>query len=451
MRLNRLCLSLSVCVLLLSCFTTPSSAMPNFARKFSMTCDGCHTTVPRLNEFGWKFRAAGYRTPGDIGKTQPKFDLGDYIAGRLNVAITDQSSTKADPGSSSVGNMNIQFAGASIYAAFGALTKNVSSEIEFSFNPPSPTNNGTSGLSFPAGISTASVGYYTGNENQWFIARTGILNTLQGYGGSDRGISSGSALLSSAYPINLPAIAAGDKIVPAYTGLGGSQMGIDLGYVYYRSSLHAEILSGYAYDAKDKPFAAVGGGSGKPTGTTPSANSLDFMLFANQILTEDGGGISAAFYHGQADINTNTTAKTTNNDSLFWTNKFMRWAVYASYPIQKALLLVGYESGLDNSWTLKSGAYSDDVKSHGLFAEADYSLTDLVGVGARYDLVNPNTAQDNNKISQIAAFVNYNFGDGLQLIGQFSTKSSDTPATNGVDVLGTAKSSAFVIRVSWIR
>jgi hypothetical protein len=425
-------------------------AMPNFARKYSLGCTSCHSVVPRLNEFGWKFRAAGYRLPEEIGKNQPTFNLGDYVAGRLNIAYTDQSVTAASPGSSSVNNTNIQFAGASLYPIFGALTKNISSEMEISFNPPSPPNNGTSGLTFPVSISTASIGYYAGSEDAWFSVRTGILNEIQGYGASDRGISSGSALMGSAYPVSLPAIAAGDKIVPGYTGLGGSNMGIDLGYVWHESAIHAELLSGYAYDVKDKPFTALGGGAPKPTGLAPSANSLDWMIFANQILTDNGGGVSAVYYHGQADINTNTAIKTTNNDSLFWTDKYSRWAIYASYPIEKALLLGGYENGLDNSWTLQSFAYAQDVKSHGWFAEADYDITDLVGIGARYDLVNPNTAADNNKISQVTGFVNYNFGDGLQLIGQYSAKSTDTPS-NGTDLLGTAKNNVFVIRISWIQ
>jgi hypothetical protein len=451
MRLIHLKITAFLLMLTMTGFVRTSEAMPNFARKYNLPCSGCHAVVPRLNEFGWKFRAAGYRLPEEIGKPVQNFNIGDYFAGRLNVSVNDLSTTKADPGSASVNNFNMQFAGASIYALFGAITKNVSTEMELSFNPPSPTNNGTSGLSFPVGVSTASVGYYTGSENSWFSARAGIINTIQGYGSSDRGIGSGSAMMTSAFAINLPAMAVGDKIVPGYTGVGGGNMGIDLGYVYNRTALHAEILSGYAYDAKDKPFAAVGGGAAKPTGTAPSANSLDFMVFANQILTEDGGGLSAVYYHGTADINTNTSAKTSNNDSLFWTNNFSRWAVYASYPIEKALLLAGYESGLDKTWTLKSFSYADDAKSHGFFAEADYAITDLVGFGVRYDLVNPNTSQNNNKITQITGFVNYSFGDGLQLIGQYSAKSTNTPAANGTDLLGTAKNNTFVLRISWIQ
>ncbi|MGC8654477.1 MAG: hypothetical protein ACP5US_10865 [Candidatus Kryptoniota bacterium] len=44
--------------------------MPNFARRYNMECTACHTVIPRLNEFGYQFRAAGYRMPEEIGKTE---------------------------------------------------------------------------------------------------------------------------------------------------------------------------------------------------------------------------------------------------------------------------------------------------------------------------------------------------------------------------------------------
>jgi hypothetical protein len=47
--------------------------------------------------------------------------------------------------------------------------------------------------------------------------------------------------------------------------------------------------------------------------------------------------------------------------------------------------------------------------------------------------------------------VNYNFGDGLQLIAQYAAKGAYTPAANGTDLLGTAKNNAFVLRISWIQ
>src|SRR6266571_648409 len=67
--------------LMLAC--SNASAMPNFSRKLGVACSTCHTTIPRLNQTGYKFRAAGFRLPEEIGiADERKFDLGDYFAAR---------------------------------------------------------------------------------------------------------------------------------------------------------------------------------------------------------------------------------------------------------------------------------------------------------------------------------------------------------------------------------
>ena len=49
-----------------------ANAMPLFARKYGVPCSTCHTTIPRLNETGYKFRAAGFRLLEEIGKSEDK-------------------------------------------------------------------------------------------------------------------------------------------------------------------------------------------------------------------------------------------------------------------------------------------------------------------------------------------------------------------------------------------
>ncbi|HEX9083125.1 MAG TPA: hypothetical protein VF836_00185, partial [Gemmatimonadaceae bacterium] len=58
--------------------------IPAFARRLNVSCNYCHTTIPRLNATGYKFRAAGFRMPEDIGKAPTaKFELGDYFSARI--------------------------------------------------------------------------------------------------------------------------------------------------------------------------------------------------------------------------------------------------------------------------------------------------------------------------------------------------------------------------------
>lgn len=63
--------------------------MPSFTRKYRVPCEACHDapTYPRLNDFGYKFRRAGFRLPEEIGQdVSADFNLGDYFAGRIQVS-----------------------------------------------------------------------------------------------------------------------------------------------------------------------------------------------------------------------------------------------------------------------------------------------------------------------------------------------------------------------------
>ncbi len=73
---------------------TTANAMPNFARKYGAPCSMCHTTIPRLNETGYKFRAAGFRLPEEIGKPEAKFDLADFVAARIQLRYDTQATNQ---------------------------------------------------------------------------------------------------------------------------------------------------------------------------------------------------------------------------------------------------------------------------------------------------------------------------------------------------------------------
>src|SRR5262245_50985032 len=64
--------------------------MPMFARRYGVPCSTCHTSPPRLNETGFRFRAAGYRMPEELGKPieNKNFKITDHIGFRLQPRIT---------------------------------------------------------------------------------------------------------------------------------------------------------------------------------------------------------------------------------------------------------------------------------------------------------------------------------------------------------------------------
>src|SRR5215813_10099108 len=65
--------------------TREANAMPMFARRYGVPCSTCHTSPPRLNEVGYKFRAAGFRMPEEVNKSpeRNRIKITDHLSFRL--------------------------------------------------------------------------------------------------------------------------------------------------------------------------------------------------------------------------------------------------------------------------------------------------------------------------------------------------------------------------------
>ncbi|HUV03703.1 MAG TPA: hypothetical protein VMX94_01195 [Armatimonadota bacterium] len=69
-----------------------SEAMPAFARKYGFNCGMCHSTWPRLNDFGQKYRMNGYQIPGDEAREKTILELGGSpLAMRTKAGYTSDS------------------------------------------------------------------------------------------------------------------------------------------------------------------------------------------------------------------------------------------------------------------------------------------------------------------------------------------------------------------------
>ncbi len=64
MKIRHLTVLLAALIALAALVPGESSAIPVFARKYGFDCTMCHSAYPRLNDFGARFRADGYRLPG---------------------------------------------------------------------------------------------------------------------------------------------------------------------------------------------------------------------------------------------------------------------------------------------------------------------------------------------------------------------------------------------------
>ncbi len=88
MRVAPLATSIMLAAFSASCLMAqPARAVPNFARKYNVSCNVCHTREPRLNPFGQQFQENGYQIPGteDGGTT-----LKDLFGGRLHAVTLDE-------------------------------------------------------------------------------------------------------------------------------------------------------------------------------------------------------------------------------------------------------------------------------------------------------------------------------------------------------------------------
>jgi hypothetical protein len=431
MRISKKYLFLAVVIGVSSILPSQSYGIPAFARKYQMDCTMCHEPVPRLNEFGYKFRAAGFRLPEEIGKGEASRDYSDYISARVVFAGTDKSTKGSDNNSlvNQSGQMNIGFQSASIYALCGAFGPHISAWSEFGYSPGA--GNGT------INIGNAFMRLTYGDTASFWSIRIGVFSAIEGYGASDASISPSSPLLKGAGQTWM-----GPKLASTLYTPGAGEAGAEVGFNMNRLSIHAGIFNG-GYNNGGAFQAAIGGNANK-VANSPSYNSKDLMLFANYMLDEHGGGISAYGFMGSIDF-ANPVASLASNPMADFPDQYMRYGIYASTPTFSGFkILAGLAMGTDKEWSVDTtihpykGKIADSTSaSMGYFVEPDFRFDKEWSVGARYDVFDPVTGSNyqNNEISAITAFVNYCMNNGLT----FYAEGKQQTTLQGVDASNTAK------------
>jgi hypothetical protein len=427
-------------------------AMPMFARKYGVPCTTCHTTIPRLNLTGYKFRAAGFRMPEEIGQyITKKFELGNYFSGRIQSRFDVQATNQ--PNGAAVANLvngapgprtttiAPSFAEATIYPVTGSFGKYFGALSELSVSPEDVFE-----------IENAYVRFVAGNAKTFFTARAGIFHPWEGFGASDRPFSNGRPLFQTS------PISAGGRAIPyVYQPWGLDEVGLEVGVDRNRLSLRAAILGGTLMRWEEEanaflPFPAQTGpwkganqavaALGKPFNAV-GHNTPDFSAHATYILHPDGGAVSLQYYRGNVATPTactdgtligqssngvvcGVTASTAaapfgeagNTDfdfsaSTAFKNTFDRLAVYASYPVGKFFLpQAGFQYGTDEN--------PDATKFHskGAFLDGAFSISEKFTVGARYDWFHPRSTTQNVQWA-FTPYVNVPLQNGLQIIGEF--------------------------------
>jgi hypothetical protein len=460
---------------LLAAFTSSANAMPLFARKYGVPCSTCHTTIPRLNETGYKFRAAGFRLLEELGKSSDKkFEMGDYFSARLQARYDAQATNQPNgaPVANVISNVagprtstnSISFQEFTLYPLTGSWGKYFGSLAELSTSPEDVFE-----------IENAYVRVAFGNSDRFFTARIGVFHPWEGFGASDRPFSNVRPFFQT-----VPISAGGRGVPYVFQPWGLDEAGIEFGGDIKKLSLRAAILNGTLIRWEEEansflPFPAQTGpwkGANQATAAltkpynSPGHSTPDFSANATYILHPDGGGISLIYYRGNVATPTHcldgtaigqtgaggpcgaTGANTSDpfgtvgnvdfdlSSATAFRNNFDRVGVYASYPIGKHFLPQGgVQYGRDTTPVSAASFPTNPALKHfdskGAFAEGAWSFNDYLTFGTRYDWYKPKYALSTfNTQWAITPYVNIPLQNGFQIIAEYQHRDFQLNASN---------------------
>ena len=388
-----------IMVALITLYTTneKASALPMFARKLGVGCATCHTSPPRLNETGYKFRAAGYRMPDEIGKGEGKpFKLFDYNGVRLQARY---DATKARTGPDAPHNNNFNLFASEFYLFTGSWGKHLSSNLKVTYYPIESYDTEEHVRV------EGNMKYTVGNEKRFFEVRAGVPHPMEGFGASDTLISNTRPYIQE-NPANF-------NQSTFFTPWNFHQAGTTIGYYQGRTAIRALILEGIRLHGDEADLKAFG--KKEPfTDASPffKHHGVDFQILVNRILNHNAGGVSMYYYHGNLDLPVGNTARAFRND-------FDRMAFYASYPVAKRLtLLGGVQRGRDDMAT--GGRFT----SLGAYAEAAVPIiNDITNAGVRFDWFDPARNKSENELRGLTAYLNAWALDQFRFVAEYQRKN----------------------------
>ena len=454
-----------------------ASAMPMFARRYGVPCSTCHTSPPRLNETGYRFRAAGFRMPEEIG--QKPDDQSRKITNHIGFRLQPRFLvTRTSAGGRTETDHDVNLFAAEGYFWYGPISRYFSSSLKVTVWPEE--SNETELTERIEG----ALRFDYGNADKFIDIRAGVPHPHEGFGGSE------SYVVSDTRPFIQELKTANFNQDTFFTPIGFHMTGVSVGYYHRRTTIRGQLLSGLRVREKDgevEPF-----GRKEPfTHALPSSNKggPDFQLFFNQILHPEGGNVSLFYYNGRSylprvdllpdgasaagaearagaelaalrsfndlraqppsdplsrSVAAGVQAAATPADVAnlpFFKNTFHRLAFYAGYPIKRVRLLYGIQGGRDE---IGAGGH---FTSLGHFAEAMVTaFNDISAVGVRYDWFDPARNKDHNEMNGITAYMNVWLHSELRLTPEFQ----HAVIRQGV-LAPSLTENRFQMRLYWIR
>ena len=144
----------------------PAQAIPVFARKYGLQCSNCHSAAPRLNDWGQRFRANGYRLPGRENEEKTILEGPPPFAARTSFGYTYERFANGAVGTD---RSSFRVNGLDILSA-GVIAPHVSFLVVYP--PPLTDSRGVEGQA--GTIEMASV-VFSGLGSPWVNLRAGRL------------------------------------------------------------------------------------------------------------------------------------------------------------------------------------------------------------------------------------------------------------------------------------
>ncbi|MBI2066960.1 MAG: hypothetical protein HYT77_02995 [Deltaproteobacteria bacterium] len=361
-----------------------AEALAQWARKYNVNCQTCHTAFPRLNYFGEKFKRNGYQMPGSRDGDETKqnvgnlwYDkLGHFLGIRTNVnairyeanALTNNTRPRL-----SVGNPNwIQF------FTGGSIFKDASVFVETEILPTE------------AEINWFSLGYHNLFDSSLLNVRVGRISPMENLGQSGR--------LRMIPNIRIETISG----IASSGGAAAPEDSVPLASA--QSSLET-----YGYQG---PFLYS-------LGVTNGAQLTDVNKFKNFFGTlrweKEDGALAGSNIGTWGYLGWDTTAANTQS------NRFWRTAGSANLRYEKWDVIGLFIYGKDDNWNLSTGL---DQTSKGASGQVGYLLTERWFPALQYDWVDGTDGSDNfNRVSPAITFMpreNMRF----DLIGRFDLRDT---------------------------
>lgn len=385
-------------LILIALFSTRTIwALPQFARKYNVSCNMCHSAVPKLNEFGYKFRAIGFRMPNEMGEVpaEGKSPLENWTGFRAGIeAYVSRVIDRQTQETSQTGG--IRFDEAAIHPVTGSWGRHWGTSAEFAI-----TRSGE------IEIEQSYARYVFGEEDSFGSIRAGIFHALEGFGAADRTIGISSPLIQSSSSFR-------DATRTLYTPLEPSAAGITAAYWFQNTYATLNLLN------RIGPKTARG--EVEASYLSPQSQSVgDVAVSINHIFDHKGAGsgVSVTYYLGQSTLPIDSEGYAAGTNVATYKNNFHRVQAHANYFLSPRWnVMAGAGWGKDQAPDATAGVRSN-LESYGCFVGLERYWDDDLAAGARVDRFKADTQESRSTSYSIAVFTNYLVLPQLQLLGEY--------------------------------